>query len=259
MAAELKRLRSLAGMTQEQLAEATMYSSATVAAIETCRLIASKEFAEKADKAFESGGYLARLQELVEQTSAVPWFRDLARLEQKAVEIREYDSYVIAGLLQTERYAEQCVNPTRPELTPDEIARAVALRMTRQKILDGDEPPRLWVVMDESALYRVNGDAEIMREQLEHLGLMSERPGIVITIIPSGEGSTAAGGRSFTILNFKAETPVVYLEDIKSARYVRKTDEVAVYNLTFEHLRSSALTDVKSRAIIREAIKHYEK
>jgi len=242
MAAELKRLRSLAGMTQEQLAEATMYSPATVAAIETCRLIASKEFAEHADKAFSSSG-----------------FRDLARLEQKAAEIREYDSYVIAGLLQTERYAEQCVNPTRPELTPDEIGRAVALRMTRQKILDADEPPRLWVVMDESALYRVNGDAEIMREQLEHLIVMSERPGVVITIIPSGEGSTAAGGRSFTILTFKAETPVVYLEDIKSARYVRKTDEVAIYNLTFEHLRSSALTDVKSRALIREAIKRYAK
>jgi hypothetical protein len=184
--------------------------SATVAAIETCRLIASKEFAEKADKAFGSSGHLARLQERVEQTSAVPWFRDLARLEQKASEIREYDSYVISGLLQTERYAEQCVNPTRPEPTLD-----------------------------------------------EHLAMMSERPGIVITIIPSNEGSTAACGRSFTILTFKAETPVVYLEDIKSARNVRKTDEVAIYNLTFEHLRSRALTDVKSRALIREAIRHY--
>ncbi len=38
-AAELKRLRGMAEMTQEQLADATTYSPALVAAIETCRRI----------------------------------------------------------------------------------------------------------------------------------------------------------------------------------------------------------------------------
>ena len=253
-AAEVKRLRGIAGMTQEQLAKATTYSPGTVAAIETCRLIASKEFAHLADKALNSDGHLERLQELVEQTSVLPWFRDLIKVEQKAVEIREYDSYIIPGLLQTESYAECCVSPTRPALTADEINRAVALRMTRQKILDYDEPPRLWAIIDESALYRANGSSEIMTEQLEHLVRMSERPNIVIQVILNGEGSTAAGGRSFTILTFKSESAVVYLEDVKSARYVRKTDEVALYGLTFDHLRASALTDDKSIALIREAI-----
>ena len=57
-AAEVKRLRGIAGMTQEQLAKATIYSPASVAAIETCRLIPSKEFSERADKTFDSDGHL---------------------------------------------------------------------------------------------------------------------------------------------------------------------------------------------------------
>lgn len=247
-------------MTQEQLAKATIYSPASIAAIETCRLLPSKKFAHGADMAFQSDGHLERLQDLVEQTSALPWFRDLVKVERRAIEIGKYDAYLIPGLLQTERYARCCVSTTRPVLTADEIDRAVALRMTRQEILDKDhdEPPRLWFIVEESALRRADhGNAEIMTEQLEHLVKMSERPDIVIQIIPDSEGPTAAGGRSFTILSFKSEPTVVYLEDVNSARYIRKPDEVAIYSLTFDHLRSRALPDDKSRSLIREAITRY--
>jgi transcriptional regulator with XRE-family HTH domain len=86
-AAEMKRLRSIAGMTQEQLAEVTTYSPALVAAIETSRRIASDDFAERADKALRSDGILSRLQTLVEQTSVLPWFRNRVEVERTAVEI----------------------------------------------------------------------------------------------------------------------------------------------------------------------------
>jgi len=101
-AAEIKRLRGIAGMTQEQLAKATAYSPASVAAIETCRLIPSKQFAEYADKAFQTDGHLTRLQELVEQVAVLPWFRDRLEVERKATDIRTYEPYQVPGLLQTE-------------------------------------------------------------------------------------------------------------------------------------------------------------
>lgn len=197
---------------------------------------------------------------MVEETSARPWFRDLLAVERKANEIRRYVTYVIPGLLQTEAYARCCVTPTRPVLTADEIDRAIALRMSRQDILERENQPRLWAIIDESALRRVNGNTDIMAEQLEHLLRMSERPNVVIQIVPDSEGSTVAGGREFTIMTFPFDPPVVYLEDVGSARYVRnrKTDEVSRYMLTFDHLRSTALRDDKSTEFITALMRGYK-
>lgn len=257
-AAEVKRLRGIVGMTQEQLAKATIYSPASVAAIETCRLIPSKKFAEYGDKAFQTDGHLARVQALVETTSVLPWFRNRVEVERNAVEIREYESYQIPGLLQTEDYARAVIGAGRPMLASDAIERAVALRMTRQQILEPDEDlpidqehtPRLWAILDESALGRFVGSAAIMKEQREHLAEMAGRPHVTVQILPNGV--TCAYGRFFTILTSSGNgSPVVYLEDVASARYVRDRDEVARYVLTFDHLRACALNDSKSLDLIR--------
>ena len=103
--AELRRLRQRADMTQSDLAGQTNYALATVSAYETGTRIPSADFAERADKIFGIDGDLARLQKLVEQVSVRPWFRDRITVERQAAEIREYESYQICGLLQTEEYA----------------------------------------------------------------------------------------------------------------------------------------------------------
>jgi transcriptional regulator with XRE-family HTH domain len=257
-AAELRRLRGIAGMTQEQLAAATSWSTSLVAAIETCRRIPSGDFSDRADKALRTDGILSRLQALVEQTSVLPWFKDLVEVERRATEIRIYETYVIPGLLQTEDYARSVISATRPVLADEDIDRAIALRMTRQEALHReDEPPRLWAILDESVLYRVNGTREVMLGQLQALVEASKQPNIVVQIIPNSEGSTAAGGRNFILLTLKSEPAIAYLEDIRSARYLRKPDDVAQYALTYDHLRSSALPDVKSAALIREVARNY--
>jgi len=260
-AAELKRVRGTASMTQDQLAEATTYSAALVAAIETSRRIPSDDFAARADKALGTDGILARLQTLVEQTSVLPWFRNRVEVERSAAEIREYESYQIPGLLQTEAYARAVIGAARPMLAPDAIERAVALRMTRQQILEPDDDlpidqeqtPRLWVIMDEAALHRIVGSPDVMRKQREHLVELAHLPNVTIQVISNNDGVTCAYGRAFTILTSAGNgPPVVYLEDVGSARYVRDRDEVAQYVLTFDHLRACALNDSKSLALIKE-------
>ncbi len=257
-ASELKRLRGTAGMTQEQLAAEVNYSPALIASIENSSRFPSKDLAERADKVLNSDGLLARLQDLVEQMSVLPWFRDRIEVERRSVEIREYEPYLIPGLLQIEHYARAVVSATRPVLSDDAVERAVALRMTRQEILneDDDSPidretvPRLWVIIDESALGRTVGSPEIMQEQRDHLVAMSKRPNITIQIIPSDEGPTSAFGRAFAILISQNNSSVIYFEDIGTARYVRDRDEVSRYMLIFDHLRASALNDKRSLKLI---------
>jgi transcriptional regulator with XRE-family HTH domain len=256
-AAELKRLRNVAGLTQEQLAEATTYSPALVAAIETSRRIPSADLAARADKALGSDGILSRLQTLVEQTSVLPWFRNRVEVERTAVEIWEYESYLIPGLVQCESYARVVVSAGRPVLTSDAIERAVALSLTRQQILEPDDDlpidqeqtPRLWVIIDESALNRVVGGADVMQEQREHLIEMAQRPNVTIQVL--NEGVTPAYGRAFTVLTPANGSPVVHLEDVRSAHYIRDRDQVAHYMLVFHHLRACALSDSRSLDLIK--------
>jgi len=259
-------LRERAGVTQSDVAEATNYSLSTVSAYETGNLIPSAAFAVRADKFFGTDGQseddegdLTRLQHLVEQVSVRPWFRDRVDVERKATEIREYDSYQIPGLLQTADYARAVISAGRPRMSEEEIERAVAVRMTRQEILerdndlpaDRDNTPRLWAIIDEAALHRVVGSSEVMRVQREHLVEMAQRPNVTIQVIPNSEGVTCAYGRAFTILISNNGSSVVYLEDLINAHYVRNRDEVGLFALKFDHLRSSALTDDKSLQLIK--------
>jgi transcriptional regulator with XRE-family HTH domain len=256
-AAEVKRLRGIAGITQDELAKATLYSPASVAAIETCRLIPSKQFAELADTAIGTDGHLARLQELVEQTSVVPWFRDLVETERDAVSIRTYESYLVPGLLQTEDYARHAVSAARPRLSDEDIQRAVSLRMTRQQILDEEDgPPRLWAIIDESVLHRQIGGYDVMKAQCQRLLDVGRRPHIAIQIIPDAKGAACAYGKDFMILTFngtskRPRAPMAYVEDMRSARYVRERDETGAYAMTFDYLRSFALDDIQSSNLIR--------
>jgi transcriptional regulator with XRE-family HTH domain len=263
---KLKRLRERAGMTQSDVAKQTNYALSTVSAYETGTRIPSSEFAKLADKVFGTGpkpeddeGELEGLQKLVETVSVRPWFRDRVEVERKAAEIREYESYQIPGLLQTEDYAREIISVGRPKMSPDEIERAVALRMTRQEILvprdempaDQEQAPRYWAIIDESALYRIVGSPEIMKVQREHLVEMARRPNITIQIIPSKNGPTSAYGRAFTILVSHNNSAVVYLEDPNSAHYVRDRDDVNRYALIFDHLRASALDDTKTLRLLK--------
>jgi hypothetical protein len=89
-----------------------------------------------------------------------------------------------------------------------------------------------------------------MREQLAHLIEMSERKAITIQVIPLSQGATCAYGRAFMVITLAAGPCVVYLDEIRSAHYVREPAEVAQYSLAFDHLRASALDDEKSVRLI---------
>jgi transcriptional regulator with XRE-family HTH domain len=256
---KLKRLRENADMTLAEVAERTHFATSTVGAYETGARIASAKFAAAADKLFESGDTLTELQKLMENVSLLPWFRDRVNVERNATEIREYESYQIPGLLQTEEYARANVSSVRPMLAEDAVERAVALRMTRQQILELDEEmpvdqpqaPRYWAVFDESALLRVVGNSEIMQQQREYLITMAHRPNVTIQVIRNEVGATCAFGRAFSLLISKNNIAMAYLEDIGTAHYLRDRDEVSKYTLIFDHLRSFALNDLQSIKLIK--------
>jgi transcriptional regulator with XRE-family HTH domain len=165
------------------------------------------------------------------------WLEPYVGLEAAASVLRTYEVQFVPGLLQTEEYARALIRQGAAA-SEDEIERRAELRLSRQEILSGGNPPQVWAVVDEGALRRPVGGREVIRRQLEHLIAMTDHPAITIQILPFTAGSHSAMGGPFTILRFAEPdlNDVVYIEQLTSALYLDKPSEVDSYLEVMEQL-----------------------
>ncbi|MEE6259689.1 helix-turn-helix domain-containing protein [Plantactinospora sonchi] len=166
------------------------------------------------------------------------WFQSYLGLETAATLIRTYEVQYVPGLLQTREYARAVVLLAHDGAPAEEIERRVNLRMDRQKILRRPDAPHLWVVVDEAALRRPIGGVDVMRGQIEYLVEASKLPNVTIQVIPFRAGGHAGAGGAFSLLRFPdQELPdVVYMEQLTSALYLDKRDDVDYYAAAMERL-----------------------
>ncbi len=166
------------------------------------------------------------------------WFQSYLGLEAAAALIRSYEVQFVPGLLQTREYARAVVLLGHSTAGPEEIDRRVDLRMRRQELLARPRPPRLWAVVDEAALRRPIGGPQVMRGQLEALLAATRTPNVRLQVIPFAAGGHAAAGGAFTILRFGDQDlpDIVYIEQLTSAIYLDKREDLDFYAVAMERL-----------------------
>lgn len=243
---ELRRHREAAGLTQRQLGEIVNYTGSLVGQIETARKLPTREFSERSDAALETGGALSRLVELVMRSQLPGWFRQVAELEARAVEICTFQMGMIHGLLQTDAYARA----TLGALDRTNLDDRTAVRLARQRIFEKNEPPVFWVVISEAALYQGIGDPETMRGQLAHLLSFEDDPRINIQVLPFSAGAHAGLTGSFTLFRFASDPTIVYTEGYGSAHPSANPDTVKDCSLRYDHLRAAAFSLKDSAELI---------
>jgi transcriptional regulator with XRE-family HTH domain len=189
-------------------------------------------------------------------TDVLPsWFEAYVGLEEAATSIRTYEIQFVPGLLQTEDYARAITLLGHQEAPAAEIEQRVQLRMGRQALLTKSQPVHLWAVLDEAVLRRPAGRPGVMRRQIQHLLQVAERPNVTIQVVPFSAGVHAAAGGPFSIMRFaERDLPdVVYLEQLTSALYLDKRENVDHYMAVMERLCLEA-TPAASTAKIVNAI-----
>ncbi|MFE0592800.1 helix-turn-helix domain-containing protein [Micromonospora echinospora] len=166
------------------------------------------------------------------------WFQSYLGLEAAAALIRSYEVQFVPGLLQTREYARAVVMLGHGAAGAAEIDRRVGLRMQRQRLLDRPDAPHLWAVVDEAVLRRPIGGPEVMRGQIAALVEATKAPNIRLQIVPFDAGGHAAAGGAFTILRFGDQDlpDIVYIEQLTSALYLDKRDDVDHYAAAMERL-----------------------
>ncbi|MGW3494032.1 helix-turn-helix domain-containing protein [Streptomyces sp. NPDC001020] len=181
------------------------------------------------------------------------WFPTYVGLEGAAHLIRLYEVQFVHGLLQTEAYAHAVVSRGMKGADAADIDRRVALRLERQKCLVSENAPEFHVVLDEAALRRPYGDRAVMRGQFQHLIDVSEHPNVRLQVMPFSFGGHSGESGSFTILSFSESdlSDVVYLEQLTSALYLDKREDVSQYEVALKQLQQDSLGPAESRDLLR--------
>lgn len=263
---QLRRLREQAGISREQAGYSIRGSASKISRLELGR-VSFKE-RDVVDLLTMYGVHDPAERQsflrLVEQSNergwwrsyhdVLPgWFHEYLGLEESATRILSFELQYVPGLLQTEAYAREVAKDLQQDRAIDEVERQVALRMRRQKLLTGPDAPRLWAVIDESALRRPIGGREVLREQLDVLLDWTRLPHIALQVLPFDRGGHAAQG-AFSMLRFaEPDLPdVVYIEHLTGALYLDKPEDIERYGRCIDRLAVEAEPIVRSTALIEK-------
>ncbi|CAL9497728.1 hypothetical protein SUDANB178_03335 [Streptomyces sp. enrichment culture] len=266
LGSQLRRLREARGITREAAGYSIRASESKISRMELGRvsfktrdvedLLTLYGITDEAER--ESLLSLAREANVAgwwhSYTDVLPsWFPTYVGLEGAASLIRVYEVQFVHGLLQTEEYAREVVRRGMKGASAADIERRVALRLERQRHLLSDNAPELHIVLDEAALRRPYGDRDVMRGQLQHLIDISGRPNVRLQVMPFSFGGHSGESGAFTILSFPESdlSDVVYLEQLTSALYLDKREDVAQYEQALKELQQDSPGPDESRDLLR--------
>lgn len=266
LGSQLRRLREAKGITREEAGHLIRGSESKISRMELGRVgFKERDVADLLTSyGVVDGQARAAVLDLVTRANepgwwhrfndVLPaWFQAYVGLEEAAARIRTYEVQFVPGLLQTKEYARAVVTAGSAGIGAEEIARRVDLRLERQRILDRPDGPFFWAVIDEAALRRPIGGAEVMRAQLEHLADLMRQPNITIQVMPFSFGGHSAEGGAFSILRFPdRELPdVVYVEHLAGALYLDKREDVDKYTEVMERLCAVSTTPDETIELLR--------
>ncbi len=253
--AEVRRWRTSAGLSQEQLGQRIGYSAALVGKVETGDRTPSLDFAEGCDRALPTAdGLFGRLYELARHWDGgyPSWFAEWVEAERRAITLRTWQPLLVPGLLQTPDYARALFLAWHVADSDDQVDQLVDARIERQAIFRRADPPSLWAVLDEGVLRRRIGSAPTMRGQLLHLLDVSGRSTITVQVVPGEAGAHVGLLGAFSVAAFANAPGIVYLDTPDQGQIMERPSVVAKIGQIFDQVRAEALSRGASRDLIRK-------
>ncbi len=272
---ELRALRENAGYTIEAAAKRMELSRSKYGRVEHGMVSVRSLDVQQMCEVFGASAQLTKaLVELAKKTRERGWWHSFNNvmpetfelyvgLESTASMLRQYDSELVPGLMQTEAYAAELFRADNPGMENAVIERRVALRVKRQRVLFRVDPPaaQVSVTLSEAILRRPIGGRAVMADQLAHLNELGTLPNVTIQVVPFSAGLHAGVmSRPFTILHFldATEPPTVYVDGYAGDLYLEKKDQVDQYDRAFREIVNRSLSEQASRDLIAGAVKEYQ-
>jgi transcriptional regulator with XRE-family HTH domain len=173
-----------------------------------------------------------------------PTYRDFISLESQAGAMRTLETTVVPGLLQTPEYARAVTKAAVEGLSEDRLDTLVEVRLARQDVLRADPPLELSAVLDEAVLRREVGGPGVMARQLERLVEAARLPQVRLQVLPFAAGAHIGVTGPFVIFSFSStsDLDVVVLDHLTSSLYLERKEDLQAYTEAFNALQVHALS-----------------
>lgn len=260
LGAELRALRTSAGLTSGEAARLVGWHQSKVSRIET-----GTSGVKPADVRLLLDAYGVADSQLRELLMALagsddsggrhhwwhayrgvlpPTYRDFISLESQAGAMRTLETTVVPGLLQTPEYARAVTGAAVEGLPEDRLDTLVEVRLARQDVLRADPPLRLSAVLDEAVLRREVGGPGVMARQLERLVEAARLPQVRLQVLPFAAGAHIGVTGPFVIFSFSStsDLDVVVLDHLTSSLYLERKEDLQAYTEAFDALQIHALS-----------------
>ncbi|MEU9285348.1 helix-turn-helix transcriptional regulator [Streptomyces sp. NPDC048275] len=260
-------LRESAGLKREEAARILRVAPATVRRMEMAEVALKIPYLQLLLKSYGvSDSEAEAFVQLAEEANRPGWwqrFHDIlpgwfsmyVSLEGAATLIRSYEPHFVPGIMQTEDYARGVMESGAVgHARPEEIERHVALRIQRQDLLTREGAPRIWTVMDETALRRPVGGPEVMRAQIDKLLQVTKLPHVTLQVVPFSTGPHPGTYGPFVLFRFAMpELPdMVYSEYLTGAVYLDGRSEVATHLEVMDRMAAQAATAHRTKEILQD-------
>ena len=241
---QMRKERLAHGWSLPELSQRTGFDAGHLSRVENAKRPPTEALAKACDGIFpERHGWFLDWYEESRHWAEVPaGFRSWAEYEDKAGSLHAWMPGIVHGLLQAESYARALLQ-TSPGVSDEAVKSRLAARMERQRrVLMRDNPPLAWFVVDEFALYRPVGSAEIMAAQMRQLSAVAVMPNVTLQVLPAIAHPATASG--FVLADDSA-----YAEHVTSG-YVITDETVSAMARMFDSLRAESYRASQSLALI---------
>lgn len=240
---QVRKQRAARNWSLDELARRTEIAAGHLSRIENGRRPPTQRIAQAMDAAFETTDFTDLYEEM--RDWAPPGFKDWAEFEDTTAEIRDWYPGIVTGLLQSNGYAAELLR-TYPGVTDDQVTARLARRMERQRrVLNRQDPPQAWFVVDQMALYREVGSPAVMAEQMDRLVVVARLPNVVLQVLPAIAHPANASG-------FLLSDRAALCEHVRGSFVYADDQSLSLLGRMFDKLRSECWPASESLALIEE-------
>jgi len=264
LSATLRRLRTRAGLTGEEVASRAGLSQTTVSRFETGRRVPTEVILRELCRIYGASAETRRellaiasdLREGFTSTRAVLHRKGapamqarIGRIEMASARIRSFNPATVIGLLQTHDYIRGLLSG---QYSGRELDAMVAARLARQRVLDTDR--EFHFLITEGALRWQVGSPQIMAAQAEHLAVLTELPNVRLGVVAWTRATNRPVLHPFQIYDERA----VMLNTETATALVTDTRDVADFVARFNIYAEFADYGNDARAVFGRISSEYQ-